>query len=536
MSYANGIIKDSISGNGDGVSVYDVQQALGDVAGGGTALTENGLNALCTHVNINPWARFKPERSLPFTSQEIQAGKPVGKYQLPLDHNTRKVHNFGLEVPYCITWQDMHWTSNCMNGMINYLVYEDHESDEDQYIPWKYLTPRGNRISAEQNPSAEFYRLSDFVRLEGDSNGPTFSQLPGYNHYALDPFNCWMDTEGVRTYPITIDGVEVLCYEHNTAENNNLRIWFQNSSGYDLHLNDFIDFGSSSYTWKPVVQIYCNDSILNSSNPNLQEDWWERTTPDIEIIGDSINSNQGSNAWYIDIPLNNFDISSQAKIYYHLCVGIGCFDNLNNYKDSSKSLFIVPCTRKQLLDRDFPFYYCVVVYNHEVYNLKFKYLNWFDFASATRDTIGPVENSYFNVTYTAKGSIAVEFTMKQTNQNLFFAPSTYSQDSLDGYTTIKMRAVEKDAGGNIISDVNNPYNLKPISNINTRTIPSENQGGYKIDSGTGTVTLKAELENSTISNTNLPEGSSRMFYVQTKLGNDTNWTDAGVFTVHKNNR
>ena len=92
MSNYNGVIIyiDTSTDPDTGVSFADVQTVLGT-----NADTEIGL---CTHENINKWARYKPERH---------------NGPMPVSYSSRKANNFGLEVPFC-----NEYGANVMNFMV----------------------------------------------------------------------------------------------------------------------------------------------------------------------------------------------------------------------------------------------------------------------------------------------------------------------------------------------------------------------------------------------------------------------------------
>jgi hypothetical protein len=144
MAYANGIpyIDTSVTPN-IGVSIYDVQRALGT--------SECDLGSLCTHDNINKWARYKPERAdgqQPLTYGDAQIAR------------SRKGNNFGLAVPYCHYDAQRVWYEYVLNGMVADVLAGNFDA-------WEYLKPRGI-----VNNIREFYRITDFVRLPTDQTDP----------------------------------------------------------------------------------------------------------------------------------------------------------------------------------------------------------------------------------------------------------------------------------------------------------------------------------------------------------------------------
>jgi len=130
MAYANGLIYID-SQNNIGVSIYDIQQALGTVArsdiGGLIAYAE-------AHELINEYAKFKPFRSNAFspTAQE------------------RRDKNYGLYIPYY----------RLIGTMVGD-IYNDRWTNAENYdslrTPWGWEAPRG----AGRTPK-EWYRMLDF--------------------------------------------------------------------------------------------------------------------------------------------------------------------------------------------------------------------------------------------------------------------------------------------------------------------------------------------------------------------------------------
>lgn len=131
MSYSNGVIVDT--GDNDGVSVYDVQKALGNVAGGGTAVSENNLHDLCTHIKINKWAKYKPVRYDGIISPG-ESQRRILTYPHGLDYPYYIATQHGLDAPDTI-------------GEVAYNIMTAWNSltpdEKSVYDGWEYKRPRG---------------------------------------------------------------------------------------------------------------------------------------------------------------------------------------------------------------------------------------------------------------------------------------------------------------------------------------------------------------------------------------------------------
>lgn len=146
MSYANGRIYVDTSTDPDtGVSIYDVQRAL--------STSRQDLGELCSHKNINPWARFKPRRIN--TLQQITYVQNMGQ-------NTTAP--FGLSI---IGFQST-TQATFVNAVKNYCSTRFRGSQNGTYKDYKqgikYDAPRGGG-------SNEPYRLTDFTCMENSRFG-----------------------------------------------------------------------------------------------------------------------------------------------------------------------------------------------------------------------------------------------------------------------------------------------------------------------------------------------------------------------------
>lgn len=129
MAYNNGIISAP-------VSIYDVQMAL--------ATSECDLGSLCTHININMWAKYKPVKH-----------NGLGL----LTDQQRKLVNYGItNIPV--------WTGNGALNKMGAFWFGIQKTQANAPVCgdltnyWYYQRPTGNLVSP--------YRLTDFVK---DNNG-----------------------------------------------------------------------------------------------------------------------------------------------------------------------------------------------------------------------------------------------------------------------------------------------------------------------------------------------------------------------------
>lgn len=118
------------------VSVYDVQQALNT--------SENDVGRLCTHQNINMWAKCKP----------IDASSIA---PLDYDHAAQANKHFGLEPVY----QSGNYFAQFLTKVYNALTDNNYKIG-NSCVMCKYLRPNGGLASP--------YRLSDFDRYDHDAN------------------------------------------------------------------------------------------------------------------------------------------------------------------------------------------------------------------------------------------------------------------------------------------------------------------------------------------------------------------------------
>lgn len=481
MSYANGRIYVDTSTDPDtGVSIYDVQQAL--------MTSRQDLGELCTHKNINRWARYKPER---YNSLK------------PITYQTRKNNNFGLAVPYCIEWQDHSWKQYVMNGIVSDVMNGNYE-------PWEYLKPRGG--------SQEAYRLTDFVRhpseMTEDPNGdPTFWNLKGYNHRAKVPFVSWMDGTGVTEMKNSTRGT---WYEINRQLSSNLTILFQNSIGDDLHLQDFITLGrdASGRCWRPVLQVF---------KEVVGEYWDLKERPNLQVAGPAITADGGGTVWSVSLDLSEQNgFHQDANQMYHLCIGIGYVDdNFSSWGTSDgTSLFILPFSEGDKASGKYPFYYKFSVTEHPARTIKFTALQWHNGSSYVAATGTP---PYFDVTRFADNGIWTTMTITQNpTQKLHFIRENGTCDT--GYTPLWIRVKELFPS----SSSANTYYLTPIDSY------------QKVETGaeTATATIYAKSNPDTsaprvLDIGNIPEGESAQYYVQSRIGNDGEWVDNGFFRIRK---
>ena len=516
MAYNGGVISPP-------VSIYDVQQpcwvrlvrtvsgtteriyspSLGVLCGanvGDTVPASDGKGSWTVEARgaINRWARYKPER--------IDGYRPIMHGSMLSQTRTRKGNNFGLDVPYCITNPNRGWVADVMNGMVWDILNRD-------YVAWEYLKPRGDRTP--QGGVQEYYRLTDFVRIPTDDTDPYYNTVyaKGYNHNARVPFVSWMNQLGVIEKHTAARGT---WYECNKQISNALTIVFQNSIGDDLHLQDFINLGTdaSGRAWRPVLQVF------NDYTPAGGTAWYNRSQPDMEIIGDAITADSGGTIWSVSLPLSSFQ--DNANAFYHLCIGIGYVNAGGTSWGSGNALFLLPYTEEQDEDGEFPFYYQFSVVSHQERRLNVTALQIF------ADGLQRWENASGQAPYFTIHSLATDFigltitVTKYPNQPLKFVKGT------DSTTTNYMKIIAKE----MINYQETPKFLTPSvgpSPSGSQSPWAENINGIDIPAGaaTETVTLYATLNIGSI-----PVGGYGEYHLQadTSAGQ---MDDIGYFSIRK---
>lgn len=485
MAYANGIpyIDTSVTPN-IGVSIYDVQRALG------TSECDEG--SLCTHDNINKWARYKPERAdgqQPLTYGDAQIAR------------SRKGNNFGLAVPYCHYDAQRVWYEYVLNGMVADVLAGNFDA-------WEYLKPRGI-----VNNIREFYRITDFVRLPTDQTDPLYgtNYAKGYNQQALVPFVSWLDMTGVT---LRQDGI----YEINKQVSTALTVLFQNSIGDELHLQDFITLGTDSYgrAWRPVLQVFA-DAREYDDTTGQYEDWDNRDFADMEACGNPITEDAGNTLWSVSLDINS--IQANPNVLYHLCVGVGYVNSsFNSWGETGKSLFMIPYNPGET-----PFHYKFAVVSYSARKVRVTGLKFFqDGLNIWADATGTAP--YFTINSLATNVIRIIFTItKNQTQALDFLPENGTPDS--GYDPLKIQAREIISGGSETTRYLTPKNSSwqtPSEHIHVGTgQPSETQ------------TLYAELNIG-----NIPTGEYGEYHLFAYTGGtdqqgNPQYDNVGYFSIHK---
>jgi hypothetical protein len=483
MAYANGVvyIDTSVTPN-IGVSIYDVQRALGT--------SECDLGSLCTHDNINKWARYKPEN--------IEGQLPITHGSSLATLRSRKRNNFGLTVPYC--------TNDIMNAIV-YAIWDNPITNKY----WEYIKPQGL-----VNGVRYFYRLTDFVRLPDDSTDPYYgtTYARGYNQNAEMPFSAFISAGSAQQKS---DEYGVY-YEINTQGVNQLVITFFNSRGDELHLQDFIDLGEDAegYGWRPVIQVF-------NSDPSIQTPWYNRGTVDhihdVEFAGGVITNVQGG-TWTVTLPLDDsrFVDYINKNVFFHMCVGVGCckqnLEAQNPWKGNN-ALFILPYNQADAVDLDFivPFYYRLKLVNYFNRQLRFLYMIYgsssaIEFVSSTATIPGG-----------ASGTTVYQMTINEsTTQKLHFVGQYGQADT--GYESLKICLED--------AETHRYYYLNPVQGLNHQA----KQNAY-VELGSGTTTLYGESLEIDVNNGNLPQGGYWRFQVKAYIGT-AQPDNAGSIAIHKN--
>ena len=478
-----------------GVSIIgDVKKVLGS--------NSNNVSTLCSSSNINPWARYKPERYAGTTAEEKRHG-----HTRPISYSMRKQNNFGLEVPYC--------PSFLMNGIIH-----DYLEDTDMKL-WEYLQPRGN-VNADLK---EFYRIQDFSRIPSDDTDPHQNdeevaphRVYGYNHNAQPPFLSWMDMTGV-TYKT--DGH----YEVNVAASGGkITLYFENTVGDELHLQDFISFDipTEGYKWRPILQVF-----KDSGNT----DWWESSRPYVQAICEPITQNEHA-IWRAELTLDpaKFPYGQYGKpTIYHLCVGIGCTDDNGNIYDSDgKSLFLLPFSQEQEDTGNWPFYYKFSVMNHAERVILADALQYYGNTSMGYRWINATgEYPQFTITTAILQSRMVGLTMRISKGS---ALTFVSDETPSSSTTLKIYAKEMIGGISSPSPIPLTPSVGPTPG-GQQAPWAEKLGGTPITAGEGT---EYETFYATMTIGDIPADDYRtgQYYLSIKI-NTVETEGAGSFSIRK---
>ena len=445
---------------------------------------------------INKWARYKPERADGF--KPLIHGDQIGGVR------TRKGNNFGLEIPYCIYDPQMLWYRNVMNGIVSDIM-------NGNFIGWNYLKPRGDRTQY-QGGVKEYYRLTDFVRLPNDDTDPYYGTVyaKGYNSNAKIPVVSWIGREGIRQ---KADGT----YEVNRQVANYITIYFQNSVGDDLHLQDFITLGTDTQgrAWRPVLQLF-KDGI----DPVYHEDWDIRDHADMEVCGEPFTADQGNTLWKVTLDLSSFTPDAVTK--WHLCVGIGLVNSDFSHWGDGNALFILPYSQLEASEGKYPFHYVFTVASHQERKLKVTRLQFVNFATGQwQEARGTAPT--FSIHTEATNVIGIVLTItKLEDQQVTFVK----------YTDLPSDYMHIFASEMIDGSLRNIIYLTPSVGPNppgSQAPWAEDLDGITVPIGpeTETVTLYAKMNIG-----NIPLGG----YGEYNLTADTGaglMDDIGYFSIHK---
>ena len=508
MPHANGMIYIDQSTDPDlGVSIADIQSVvpvtikrtvngvtesrsssdLGTLAGSsvGDTVRDNGGGqswTVSSRIEINKWARYKPQRS------NRLKYLPHGTM---LDQTgTRKGGRFGLE------------------------------------IGWKYLKPRGAHRDGN-----EWYRKADFVRLPStiDDTDFTPSALQGYNHRALIPFNVEINADLAN-------------HEVNKEEVNNLEITFRNTSGNDLHLQDFVNVTNgetTGYAWRPVIQIFA-DYSPNDGNRY----WWNKSQPHVEIAGQAITAEAGA-AFKVSLNIRDTgkfpfgENSGDRSIYqYYLCIGVGyCLpSNSNNpalppadqsaslqFHDATNNLFVIPYNQSDVDNEVYPFFYSFYVTRHEERKINVVDIWYWDdgrvvWRQATRS------GTNFTVGANAAQLIRIVMTIdkRENVDTVYFVPQNPSSEAHTPYFRVQAR--ESLNGG-----AETTYYLTPKSRTSDQTWYNVTEIAIppKVSGEATTVTAYAECY------TNLSRGQTKTYHMYSATGTDNQYVHNGQFTIQR---
>jgi len=484
-----------------GVSIIgDVKKVLGS--------NSNNVSTLCSSSNIKKWAIYKPERY---------------NGPRPITYSIRKANRFGLDVPFCIEWQDMDWHRNCMNGV----VYDILFNMGDYYDAWQYLQPRGY---VNENLK-EFYRIQDFSRIPSDETDPHHNdeeiaphRVYGYNHNADVPFTAFLDMNGA-----TVDESgsydSFNRYQINRTATSNITLTFINGRGDDIHLQDLINFGYNEGTgdndiaWRPVIQIWNNDIVSNAPDEQDRLPWQQRNKPTIQIAGDPITTTQGA-SWSVSLPIGAgtyFDDYVNVNTLFRMCVGVGCCKKnpsaSSAWKNEPDTLFILPYEDEK---EDWPFYYefkIVSQFDRELQMVSMRYGN--NTATFSGSTVDIPRN--------ASGAVGFAMSIKQeSSQKLHFVK--YGQDPDSGYTALRIALEDP--------ETHTLYYMIPTNSSYQATTAAYVQTGSGRVNIYGIPSLDGTSAAISVGNENLQPGQYLRYQVKVFVG-DSSAENANSVTIHK---
>lgn len=442
MAY-NGIISPPVLNNPSG---GDIQAALGESSG--------EVEVLCKSNNINKWARYKPVRHS--TKQ-------------PITLNQRNSVYWGLSVPF--------FTSE-----INVAVYNIIQTPSYAEAGWGYLKPNGG----DNAP----YRQSDFGKTPNDPSGtPWVGNMQGYNHQAKFPMEVVLDTTGV----VDTGGV----WEANIQELSSLKFYFQNPTGDDLCIQDFIQWGvsGSNMAWRPFFFLYYGDDWYSSSKQPTRYgagdafSYTRTATPTLEVSLGSLNYNQ----------------------IYHLCIGIGCCDSSGSmFPTSNYCKFIAPFNSQSHTNQ---FYYKIRVGNHNARRVNVTALKYVNSLGAWTAASGSYQR------FTVPSSITNRFYIAMEIQRKSSAAYFVNENGTSPTPKLFIRLIESIGSSSTTRSVETASSSSPDSNPNPNywTIPADS-------SGSTYTTVYMRFTNA------LGRGQTATYRIQTNE-NGGGWVDAGSFSV-----
>lgn len=448
MAY-NGIISPPVLNNPSG---GDIQAALGESSG--------AVDVLCKSNNINKWARYKPVRH---------------STKKPITQSERNSVAWGLSVPY--------FTSE-----INEAVYNIMQAPSYADVGWGYLKPNGGNNAP--------YRQSDFGKTPNDaSQAPWVGTMQGYNHQAKFPMEVSLDETGVTRQSGS--------YDVNIQIISELKFFFQNPTGDDLCIQDFIKWGiqGSGMTWRPFFYLYYGDS------------WYSSSTQPTRYGAGSEFSYTRTNTPTMTVSLANL-VQNQ---YYHLCIGIGCCDSAGSrFPSSDYRSFIAPFDRSSRFTSQF--YYKFRITNHEERKISVTALWYFDGGRATWVQASG-DAPYFDIATNAADLIRLQFNVSEIPNvsDVYFVSENASSPTPRFWITAK----ESMNGGAETTYYLTPRNSSwQAPSNNERKIPSGPTSSY--------VTLYAEMY------TNITSGQIKDYHMYSTT-DKVNFAHNGYFRIRKVN-
>lgn len=373
----------------------DVPPALGT--------TDTDWGHLCTHANINMWAKYKPIRCNKIAPVTLQDRYLVG---------------YGLTRP-SLCHSDSYFKTMCLafyNKDVSAMAYYGGG--------WEYHKPRGGNYN-------EPYRITDFIKHSNDSDTVT-----GYVNNAGKPFS----TQLVGT-PYFQDsnhritggsyGSYINAWEVNLQEVHSLQFRCFKTAFADLTLWDFVskDTQDTEKPYRFVAEVYMEGTASGT---------WPGSYPSPNIKLASIPLQKTNEDVFINLDLCQSLFTGHLNQYFHVFLGIQrCDANGQNpfTADSANGTgFVAPWTDSEYTNSFWPFYYVFRAVNHWDTYLRAYAVGYGASGVFTKET------GYWKITQSDTYSnrvMFVQFKIERNSTNAYdFCKPSLTEDS--GYTRLEV--------------------------------------------------------------------------------------------------